>query len=435
MTYSFVSYSDTQIKVTEDSREYIYKKVYCTTSVDGDYFIFSTHNAETGLMMQQYKLLYTDCSAPSEASASALKTAVDAIINSYVGGGGGTIQNTAYVASYGNDGTAVIGDMFLPYSTLQGALDALRDLDLASAVVVALTADADATITSYDYDGDTYPNLITIDYNIVNGNSLTFNGGTLLFNSATIFCAFSILITGTTTIQIDDTVNLYCGNLFIDPSATATVSLIECDNYNNSGDLTVGTLVVKASFTDTGTTTINGAFYRTVPQGTATGDILRFDGTDWVRVAIGSTGQVLTVNSGLPSWQWNYSQINVFALTYNPTDAQTVFIGNTAAAPTTTAAIRRMYANRNMTIAMASVRWYAATVAGSAENISVYIRVNNTTDTLIATIGTTAAEKHFNNTGLSISLTAGDYFEIKIVQPTWVTNPTGVLLSGYVTIY
>lgn len=103
MTYSFVSYSDTQVKVTEDTREYIYKKVYCTTAVDGDYFIFSTHNAETGLMMQQYKLLYSDCSSPSTASASALKTAVDAIVNSYAGGGsGGEDINIimAHIASY-----------------------------------------------------------------------------------------------------------------------------------------------------------------------------------------------------------------------------------------------------------------------------------------------------------------------------------------------
>jgi hypothetical protein len=35
----------------------------------------------------------------------------------------------------------------------------------------------------------------------------------------------------------------------------------------------------------------------------ATGDILYYDGTDIVKLGIGSTGQVLTVVSGLPSWQ------------------------------------------------------------------------------------------------------------------------------------
>jgi hypothetical protein len=112
MTYSFVSYSATQIKVTEDTREYIYKKVYCTTSVDGDYFIFSTHNAETGLMMQQYKLLYSDCALPSTASADALKDAVDAIINSYAGGGGGgaVITTTITVTTPKKEFSATVTD-------------------------------------------------------------------------------------------------------------------------------------------------------------------------------------------------------------------------------------------------------------------------------------------------------------------------------------
>lgn len=104
MTYSFVSYSDTTIKVTEGTREYIYKKVYCSTSVDGDYFIFSTHQVENNRFIQQYKLLYTDCSSPSTGSASALKDAVDAIIDSYAGGGtgGGETINVimAHISAY-----------------------------------------------------------------------------------------------------------------------------------------------------------------------------------------------------------------------------------------------------------------------------------------------------------------------------------------------
>lgn len=103
MTYSFVSYSDTLIKVTEGTTELFYKKVYCSTSVDGDYFIFSSHQVENNRFMQQYRLLYTDCSSPSVASASALKTAVDAMIDSYAGGGsGGEDINIimAHIASY-----------------------------------------------------------------------------------------------------------------------------------------------------------------------------------------------------------------------------------------------------------------------------------------------------------------------------------------------
>jgi len=34
----------------------------------------------------------------------------------------------------------------------------------------------------------------------------------------------------------------------------------------------------------------------------ATGDLIYFDGTDWVRLAKGSDGDVLTMVAGLPAW-------------------------------------------------------------------------------------------------------------------------------------
>jgi hypothetical protein len=102
-TYSFISLSDTIIKVTEDSTEILYKKVYCTTSVNGDYFNFFAHELETGKLRQQYSLLYTDCTLPAAASAAALKVAVDAIINAYAGGGGGggTFTSGTFTVDFG----------------------------------------------------------------------------------------------------------------------------------------------------------------------------------------------------------------------------------------------------------------------------------------------------------------------------------------------
>lgn len=41
------------------------------------------HDFETGKLQQQYQLLYTDSTNPIEASAVALKVAVDLLINSY----------------------------------------------------------------------------------------------------------------------------------------------------------------------------------------------------------------------------------------------------------------------------------------------------------------------------------------------------------------
>ena len=88
-SYSVVSQSDTIVKITEGGREYLYKKVYCSCEASGDYVMLSTHEIETGLLKQQYKFLYSDCVLPSEASASALETAIQTILDSYAGGGSG----------------------------------------------------------------------------------------------------------------------------------------------------------------------------------------------------------------------------------------------------------------------------------------------------------------------------------------------------------
>jgi hypothetical protein len=60
-----------------------------------------------------------------------------------------------------------------------------------------------------------------------------------------------------------------------------------------------------------------------------------------------------------------------------------------------------------------------------------WLGVNNTTDNLIATVSASASERIFSNTGLNISLNAGDYIEIKGVQPTWATNPLTTIYGGY----
>lgn len=82
-TYSVVDFSDSTVKLTEDSREIIYKKVYCSCEFDGDDVLFMAHDLETGLLKQQYRFHYTDCVAPVGSSAADLKTKIDAIINSY----------------------------------------------------------------------------------------------------------------------------------------------------------------------------------------------------------------------------------------------------------------------------------------------------------------------------------------------------------------
>ena len=112
-------------------------------------------------------------------------------------------------------------------------------------------------------------------------------------------------------------------------------------------------------------------------------------------------------------------------------DAATYYFGGVGIAPGTAADTARVYVPKAGTIKAAFVFWRAVT-AGTSEAISVYLRKNNVTDYLIATIGDGAAVKVFSSVGLSIPMAQGDYFEIKIVCPTWVTNPATVRLGGNV---
>ncbi len=68
---------------------------------------------------------------------------------------------------------------------------------------------------------------------------------------------------------------------------------------------------------------------------------------------------------------------------------------------------------------------------GSGEAISIYFRLNDTTDYLIATVATINQIRHFVNTTLNVPVNAGDFFEIKIVFPIFATLPSGTNFSGY----
>lgn len=124
--------------------------------------------------------------------------------------------------------------------------------------------------------------------------------------------------------------------------------------------------------------------------------------------------------------------IGVSCISYNPSDNQSVAIGIDTQTPGTTFDIQRIYLPVNCKLVGASFFWRAATSAGSGENISIYIRRNNSTDTLVQTVGNTSATKLFTNSALDVDFTAGDYFEVKVTQPTWATNPTGVRIFGNV---
>ncbi len=134
-----------------------------------------------------------------------------------------------------------------------------------------------------------------------------------------------------------------------------------------------------------------------------------------------------------------YYTLNFYSLTHNPVNAQTVYIGNRPQIPTTSAGVSSVWFPTSGTIEGVELMDYTGTliggIGGSTEALKYYIRINNQTDYLIDSVSSNAAwtgERRFTNSSYTISITAGDYFEIKKVNPTWVTKPTNVFVGGYV---
>ena len=148
-------------------------------------------------------------------------------------------------------------------------------------------------------------------------------------------------------------------------------------------------------------------------------------------ISTGTTAQYFKGDLSLGTYS-GYA-INVQALTSSPTDAQTIYFGNLPKAPVTAAATSKVYIRKGGTINMANIYCYSGT-AGTNESWSLYIRVNNTTDYLIRTLSVNTSERVFTNSSLNIAVAAGDYIEIKCVNPTWTTNPLTTIFGGHIYI-
>ena len=125
--------------------------------------------------------------------------------------------------------------------------------------------------------------------------------------------------------------------------------------------------------------------------------------------------------------------LSVQALTSSPADGATIYFGQLPKAPTTSANISKIYIRKAGTIKMVQLYCYSGT-AGTAEAWVANIRLNNTTDTQIASVAAAASERIFTNSSLNIPVVAGDYIEIKLVNPTWATNPLTTIFGGYIYI-
>ena len=124
----------------------------------------------------------------------------------------------------------------------------------------------------------------------------------------------------------------------------------------------------------------------------------------------------------------------LLATTFSPTDGATLYFGGMPSAPVGTAGRAPLYVPKAGTIKAVVIQMYSGT-AGTGENWSMYVRKNSTSDTLIETIGWELVNvRVWANRSLSIAVTTDDFIEIKMVCPTWATNPQSCVISGSVYI-
>lgn len=115
------------------------------------------------------------------------------------------------------------------------------------------------------------------------------------------------------------------------------------------------------------------------------------------------------------------------------TSGSNFFFGNTATSPTGTSLNRLFKSPVTGTIRKAFIR-SIATVAGD-RSINVYIRINNITDYLVATVNTALVNREFINLSLNIPIVENvDTIVCYAVASGGTTDTTGVFFAGQLIV-
>lgn len=171
-----------------------------------------------------------------------------------------------------------------------------------------------------------------------------------------------------------------------------------------------------------------------IPKGSGTvvinGSAVYYSGGTDVALADGGTGASTAAAARanlLTTSVINFACANTAA----PADANTYYFGF----PYDVSFANNSAAIRSKVIPFACVLRGAgitvtATAGATTEATTIYARINNTTDvTLSSAVTMDQTNQTFSITGLSQAIAAGDKIEIKLITPTWVTNPTNVRIS------
>lgn len=132
-------------------------------------------------------------------------------------------------------------------------------------------------------------------------------------------------------------------------------------------------------------------------------------------------------------WGAAPEMISIVSAAASLTSGSNLFFGITATSPTGTSLNRAFKSPVSGTIRKAFIR-SIATVAGD-RSINVYIRINNTTDYLVATVNTAVVNREFINTSLNIPVIENtDTIVLYAVASGGTTDSTGVYFAGQLIV-
>lgn len=141
--------------------------------------------------------------------------------------------------------------------------------------------------------------------------------------------------------------------------------------------------------------------------------------------------------AGLNLWAYNgalvkqtggaYALLMFAGANHSPADSTTYYFGLGQNTPVTSAQTQKYFFPKSGTVTRCDITVAVGGTLGTTEASTFNFRLNDTTNTeLSAAVTMDTAYQTFNVTGLSIAVVAGNYAEVQIVTPMWVTNPTNV---------
>jgi hypothetical protein len=120
----------------------------------------------------------------------------------------------------------------------------------------------------------------------------------------------------------------------------------------------------------------------------------------------------------------------------NPAQNANYYIADYQSVDWFTSAVQGVYMGftspYDITVTDVKLTWYALSVAGSSESISMYVRASGGASSLISTISNNSSVKVFSNSNVGQFIVTGSTFCIYIDCPTWATQPTNVVVTGHV---